>query len=68
MDGFIEACRSGNIPDIIEQLRIADENNIILDIMKGYRIACGRGQIEVVKYLVSLYKINSKYESRFLNN
>ncbi len=61
MDGFIEACMSGNIPNIIEQLRIADENNIILDIMKGYRFALVRGEIEVVKYLVSLYKINSKY-------
>lgn len=62
MDGFIEACRSGNIPDIIEQLRIADENNLILDIMKGYRVALRHGEIEVVKYLVSLYKINSKYK------
>ena len=62
MDGFIEACKSGNVLNIIEQLRIADENNIILDIQKGYRIALRCGKIEVIKYFVSLYKINSKYK------
>ena len=60
MNHFNVYCSTGDIPNIINSLHIAEDAGHIVDINDGFRHAIYSGKVDVIKWLVKLYKTNIK--------
>ena len=59
-DKFIDFCKIGNLNGIKEHI-IMNKINIHSNNEEGFRWACTNGHLHIIKYLISLYKINQNY-------